>query len=80
MSPAEIQKAGLREAQVVGLLSDAEDGQERYVGGLTVTPFDLPEGCIGGYYPELNPLIPLSHHDQQSKTPASKAVPVKIVT
>lgn len=80
MSPSDIQAAGLREGQVVGLTSDAEDGKQRYVGGLTVTPFDLPEGCIGGYYPELNPLIALSHHDQQSKTPASKAVPVRIVT
>jgi len=26
----------------------------------------------------MNPLIPLSHHDQQSKTPASKAVAVRI--
>ncbi|WP_165132221.1 FdhF/YdeP family oxidoreductase [Rhizobium rhizoryzae] len=80
MSPSEIRKAGLREGQVVGLSSDADDGRKRYVGGLTVTPFDLPNGCIAGYYPELNPLIPLSHHDQHSKTPASKAVPVQIVT
>lgn len=80
MSPADIRKAGLREGQVVGLESDANDGKRRYVGGLAITPFDLPEGCIGGYYPELNPLIPLSHHDQKSKTPAYKSVPVKIVT
>jgi hypothetical protein len=35
----------------------------------------LPDGCVGGYYPELNVLVPLSYHDIQSKTPASKAVP-----
>ncbi len=80
ISPSEIRKAGLREGQVVGLASDADDGRKRYVRGLTVTPFDLQDGCIAGYYPELNPLIPLSHHDQHSKTPASKAVPVQIVT
>lgn len=80
MSPKEIDAAGLHAGQVVGLASDAGDGRKRYVGGLTVTPFDLPDGCLGGYYPELNPLIPLDHHDQASKTPASKAVPVKIVT
>ena len=54
------------------------DGVERRVDGLTVTPFKLPDGCLGGYYPELNPLIPLWNHDQQSKTPASKSVPVRI--
>jgi hypothetical protein len=48
------------------------------VSGLKVTPFALPDGCVASYYPECNPLVPLSHHDQQSKTPAAKAVPVCI--
>ena len=74
----EMAKAGLREGQVVALQTDAEDGVEREVGGLTVTPFDLPPGCVGAYYPEVNPLVPLSHHDQLSKTPAYKSVPVRI--
>jgi anaerobic selenocysteine-containing dehydrogenase len=30
------------------------------------------------YYPEMNPLIALSHHDEQSKTPAAKSVQVRI--
>ena len=51
---------------------------ERRVDGLKVTPFALPDGCLGGYDPELNPLIPLWSHDQKSKTPASKSVPVRI--
>jgi hypothetical protein len=49
------------------------------VGGLTVTPFHLPRGCVGAYYPEMNPLIPLWYHDEASKTPAAKGVPVRIV-
>jgi len=44
---------------------------------LKVTPFRLPDGCLGSYYPEMNPLIALSHHDDKSKTPASKSVPVR---
>jgi molybdopterin-dependent oxidoreductase alpha subunit len=79
INPEEMRKAGLEQGQVVALISDADDGVERKVGGLKVLPFDLPDGCLGGYYPELNPLVPLSHHDQKSKTPASKAVPVRIV-
>ena len=79
MNPEDIEAAGLKEGQVVGLASDAEDGADRQVGGLKVTPFLLPRGCIGGYYPELNPLVPLWYHDQESKTPASKGVPVRIV-
>lgn len=79
ISRDEMARAGLAEGQVVGLESDAEDGVRRTVGGLTVVPFDLPPGCVASYYPEMNPLVPLSHHDRLSKTPASKAVPVRIV-
>jgi len=79
MNPEEIARAGLREGQKVALVGDAEDGVHREVGGLVVTPFSLPDGCVGAYYPEMNPLIALSHHDQLSKTPAAKSVPVRIV-
>jgi molybdopterin-dependent oxidoreductase alpha subunit len=78
ISPDDMQKAGLAEGQMVSLVSDAEDGVARQVGGLKVLPFALPAGCVAGYYPELNPLIPLWYHDVQSKTPATKAVPVRI--
>lgn len=79
MNPQDIAAAGLREGQVVALASDAGDDVDRRVGGLTVTPFQLPRGCVGAYYPEMNPLIPLWYHDEASKTPAAKGVPVRIV-
>ena len=78
INPQEMERLGLTKGQVVALVSDAEDGVEREVGGLAVTPFALPDGCLGGYYPEMNPLIPLWYHDEQSKTPAAKAVPVRV--
>ncbi|QRE72736.1 FdhF/YdeP family oxidoreductase [Methylobacterium aquaticum] len=78
MNPGEIRRAGLSEGQVVTLVSDAGDGITREVTGLTVTPFSLPDGCLGAYYPEMNPLMALSHHDIQSGTPAAKSVPVRI--
>jgi len=79
INPADMARAGLNEGDVVNLTGDAEDGVRREVSGLTVTPFNLPDGCLGGYYPEMNPLIPLWYHDEASKTPASKGVPVRIV-
>ena len=77
--PDDIAAAGLTEGQTVSLVSDAGDGVHRQVNGLTVTPFLLPRGCIASYYPEMNPLIPLWYHDEESKTPAAKGVPVRIV-
>jgi anaerobic selenocysteine-containing dehydrogenase len=79
MNPDDMARAGLAEGQMVSLVSDADDGIHREVGPLKVTPFRLPDGCIGGYYPETNPLVALANHDTMSKTPAYKSVPVRIV-
>lgn len=78
ISPDDIESAGLRAGQRVALVGDAGDGHVRRIEQLEIVPFDLPAGTIVGYYPELNPLISIDHHDRTSKTPASKAVPVRI--
>ncbi|WP_420606442.1 FdhF/YdeP family oxidoreductase [Novosphingopyxis sp.] len=78
INPGEMAQAGLRAGQRVSLIGDADDGADRRVSGLTVTPYETPDGCLGGYFPELNPLVPLWYHDERSKTPASKGVPVRI--
>ena len=78
INPQEIEKAGLAVGQRVSLVSDAGDGRRRIVENLLVTPFSLPDGCLGGYFPELNALVALDHHDERSKTPAAKSVPVRI--
>lgn len=78
INPDDMARAGLKEGDLVSLIGDANDDIHREVTNLTVTPFNLPDGCIGGYYPEMNPLIPLWYHDEASKTPASKGVPVRI--
>jgi molybdopterin-dependent oxidoreductase alpha subunit len=74
----DIQAAGLTEGQIVTLVSDFEDGVRRALPGLRVTSHTLPPGTIGAYYPEANVLVAIDHHDEMSKTPASKAVPVRI--
>ncbi|MGN6381565.1 MAG: FdhF/YdeP family oxidoreductase, partial [Dyella sp.] len=78
INPVEMERAGLKEGDVVSLVGDAGDDVQREVNGLTVVAFNLPDGCLGGYYPEMNALVPLWYHDQASKTPASKGVPVRI--
>jgi hypothetical protein len=46
--------------------------------GFRVVPYNIPEGCIGAYYPEVNGLIPLWHYAERSKVPAAKSVPVRL--
>ncbi len=78
MNPADIERQGLAEDDFVDLTTAVDDGVERVVRGFRVAPYDIPEGCIGAYYPETNPLVPLSHHDGKAETPAYKAVPVRV--
>lgn len=78
MSPTQMQRLGFLEGELVTLTTVCDDGIAREVSGLAVTPYALPDSCLAGYYPELNPLVPLSHHDQLSKTPAAKGVPVRV--
>lgn len=79
INPDDMARAGLREGQSVGLATDYGDDTERTLLGLKVTPFDLPDGCLATYYPEANPLLPLAHHDAESKTPAAKTIPVRLL-
>ena len=78
MSRADQVKLGVADGDIVALEGDAEDGVERVVEGLRVVDYDLPEGTIAGYYPELNVLIALEHHALESHVPAGKSVPVRV--
>lgn len=78
MNAADMEREGLSHGDRVALLGDAGDGVERRLGGLEVIRFEMPEGTVGSYYPECNVLVPMGLHDRASKTPGSKAVPVRI--
>ncbi|WP_336491877.1 FdhF/YdeP family oxidoreductase [Methylobacterium nigriterrae] len=78
MNRTDIARLGLRDAQTISLVSAASDGVQRRVDGFRVLAYNIPPGCVGGYYPECNPLIPLWHHAERSKVPAAKSVPVRV--
>lgn len=70
---------GLESGQKITLETIASDGVERRIAGLTVLDYPMPRGAVAGYYPELNPLLPLDYYDRTSGTPAAKSVPVRVV-
>ncbi len=78
MNGNDMERLGLADGETVDLSADADDEFLREVRGLRVIRYGIPEGNVGGYYPELNALIPLWHYDEQAKTPAAKAIPVRI--
>lgn len=71
-------KLELAEGEAVCVSTVSNDNVTREVDGLHVHAFDIPAGCIMGYYPECNRLIPLSHHAKDSLVPASKSIPVRL--
>ena len=78
MNEADLGRLGLADGDTVDVTTVADDGFARVVRGLRAVRYDIPKGNCGGYYPEMNVLIPLWHHDAQAKTPAAKAIPVRV--
>lgn len=79
ISADDMERLGLKEGQIIGLATVADDGVTREVKGLRATRYDIPAGCCASYYPECNPLIPLWHHADRSHVPAAKAIPVRVL-
>lgn len=79
MSPADITQFGFADGDIVSVFTAVSDGVERVVREMKITAFDIPPGCVAGYYPECNPLVPLWHHAKDSFVPAAKSIPVRLV-
>ncbi|MBN5132203.1 FdhF/YdeP family oxidoreductase [Stenotrophomonas maltophilia] len=69
---------GLQKEALVSLETIRGDGVQRRIEGLTVLDYPMPRGALAGYYPELNPLLPLDYYDRISGTPAAKSIPVRV--
>ena len=78
MNRVDIDRRGLKVGQAVTLRTVADDGVDRHLSGMLVIAYDIPIGCIGGYYPECNVLMPVWHYAVGSKTPAAKSIPVTV--
>ncbi len=73
----DLAERGLAVGQRVDITSHFE-GELRTVRGFLTVAYDVPRGCVVTYFPEANPLVPLGHRADRSRTPASKAVAVTL--
>lgn len=78
MHEDDIARLGFTAGEIVTIETVSNDGIDRAMSGFIVTPYNVPPGCIGTYYPEANALVPLNHFAIGCKTPASKNVPVRL--
>jgi anaerobic selenocysteine-containing dehydrogenase len=69
----------LSESQSVDLEGLAiDDGQTRWLRGFEVRWLDIAPGCAAAYFPEATPLVPLGLVAQGARTPAAKALPIRL--
>jgi len=78
MNDEDMEERGITQEMVVSLETISTDGIHRRVNDLVAVAYPMPRGAIAGYYPELNPLLPLNHFDEISGTPAAKSIPVRV--
>ncbi|ANE73930.1 FdhF/YdeP family oxidoreductase [Dickeya solani] len=78
MHPEDIAALGLQDGDRVDIETLWHDHIERKVTGFRLVSYDIPRGNLAAYYPETNPLVPLSSYGEGTFTPTSKSVPVRI--
>jgi len=78
MNPADITRMELVAGDWINLTSVWQDGITRRADKFLVVSYDIPQGCLSGYYPETNNLVPLESVADHSRTPTSKSIPVII--
>lgn len=76
--PEDMEKMGFAAGDDVDIETLWNDGITRKVCNFKLVPYNIPKGNLAAYYPETNPLVPLSSFGDGSGTPTSKSVPVKV--
>ena len=77
MNPGDMAVRGIKPLQEIDITSDS-DGRFRSVERFLAIPYEIPEKAVAGYFPELNPLVPIGLTAAISNTPCSKSIPVKV--
>ncbi|MTI01951.1 FdhF/YdeP family oxidoreductase [Roseibium sp. RKSG952] len=77
MHPEDVALLGAEAGNRVDVIGCHDDGFDRVAENFRLVPYDIPRGCVAGYYPELNVLVPYQAFGDKSFTPASKSVMVR---
>lgn len=72
----DLRALGLKDGDWVDIHTVWDDGQQRRADKFRLVAYDIPRGTLAAYYPETNPLVPLSATAIVAGTPTSKSIPV----
>ena len=68
---------GLKDGDIVDVVSEYESGR-RVAPNFRLVEYNIAKDCVGGYFPELNILVPVEHMAKGSETPVSKSLVVHL--
>lgn len=77
MSPSDIRDRGLSTGSLVKITTVGVT-RPMESGDWSVVPYSIPKGCVATYFPEANHLIPIESYADESYTPTSKSVIVRV--
>ena len=77
MNQDDMEERGLSTGERIDVISNYE-GVERRVEAFSVVAYDISRGCLGAYFPEANPLVPVHLVNPETHTPVSKSIVVSI--
>ncbi|ALD22865.1 hypothetical protein AM218_15075 [Hymenobacter sp. DG25A] len=78
MNQQDMADRGIKAKDLIDITSHFE-GEKRTVEKFVAVPYDIPKGNVSAYFPEANPLVPVSSVAKTSNTPTSKYVVVTVV-
>ncbi len=78
VNPDDILELGLTDGQRVDIYSEWKDEPDRVLRNYRIVSYPTARGCAAAYYPEANVLVPLASAAEESNTPVSKAVIVRL--
>jgi molybdopterin-dependent oxidoreductase alpha subunit len=78
VNPDDLFELGLTDGQRVDIYSEWKDEPDRVLRNYRIVSYPTARGCAAAYYPEANVLVPLASASEESNTPVSKAVIVRL--
>ncbi|MGW6271087.1 FdhF/YdeP family oxidoreductase [Streptomyces sp. NPDC055060] len=78
VNPADLRALGLKDGARVDVVGVWRDGTERRAKDFRLVSYSTPQGCAAAYYPETNVLVPLDSVADESNTPTSKGILVRL--
>ena len=78
VNPDDLAELGLKDGQLVDLVSAWSDGVARRAPGFRIVSYATAKGCAAAYFPETNVLVPLDSTAETSNTPTSKSIVVRL--